>query len=62
MTIDVLVQTSHQHSIRSTLKNLFCFTIFNGYLLSGRFSMYTANSLLDPKWCGILPALFASRR
>ena len=32
---EVLVQLSHQHSMGSTLKNLFCFAIFNGYFLSG---------------------------
>ena len=29
--IEALVQPSHQHSMRSTLKNLFCFAIFSGY-------------------------------
>jgi len=47
ITIKVLGQKIHQDSMRSTLKNLFCFAIFKGYLLSGCLPMNTANSRLD---------------
>jgi len=62
MIIEVLVHTSHQLLMRSTLKNLFCFAVFKEYLSPGFSSMYIANSLLDRKWCGILPALLTSRK
>ena len=34
-SIKALIPLSHQHSMRSTLKNLLCFAIFSGYFCSG---------------------------
>jgi len=42
-------RTAHQHSIRSTLNNLFPFAKSNGYLICGCLSMKTARSFLDRK-------------
>jgi hypothetical protein len=62
LIIEEVVQRIHQHSMRSTLKNLFCFAIFKGYFFSGCLSINTAKSRRDGKRCGILPVFFASRK
>ncbi len=62
LVIEVVVQRTHQHSMRSTLKNLFCFAILKGYFFSGCLFMNTAKSPRDGKRCGILPVFFASRK